>query len=256
MIINQNDKRDIFYVSESDLNMPSNPVLDAKADIENIAIGNFNGNYYIEANDLYDHMRASGVYSVKEALNGIIEYYNDYDIDASNIVVIANENDILYDDLQEANVIIQERSSYSDASSVQKEMRWYKKFVSNMKKNPQNKRDIDDRIKLLELCVSQMKKARERGDIGERVKYSLKSLIPLNSIVRFLKDRDNMAGFTWAAGLVAQLALNAAKISAGGVVTAINVGGRFAAYNTMLDSYIKSTQEAIDFLKERKKELE
>ena len=253
MIIHQSNS-DIFAVSESSINKPSNPVLDAKADISNIVISKRDGNYFIEAEDLYDHMKASGTYSVREALNNIIEFYDDHDIDATNIIVITDESNKLYQDLEEAGVIIQEKSTYSDASSIQKESRWYNKFIANMKKDPATKRDLEDRIDLLEKCVRQMERARKYGDTGDHVKYVFKALIPFNAIVRFLKDRDNMAGAAWAAGLLTNLLAAIAKVPGPGGIVHMVI--RAATYNKMLDGYIKSTKEAIEFLKSKRKEFD
>lgn len=254
MIINVNNKGlsqssiQEFYASipESNFNLPSNPVLEAKQRVDSIVIGKSDDTYYIESEDLWTYMRANGLEDVSEALDNIIDFYSESDIDANNICVIVDENSIIRAELESTGVAIQEKSTYSDASNLQKEKKWYNNFISKMKSDADSIAEIDSRISVLKQCVAKMEDARDNGNTGDQVKYALKSWIPFNSIVRFLKNKDKVAGIGWAAGLLTSL------IGIGGIVEPVV---RASLYNRMLDDNIKATKEAIEFLEKKKEEL-
>ena len=254
MIINVNSTKvsqspiQEFYdsISESNLNLPSNPVLEAKKSVDSIVIGKSDSTYFIESEDLWTYMRANGMEDVSEALNDIIEFYSESDIDANNICVIVDENSIIRSELESTGIAIQEKSTYSDATNLQKEKKWYNNFVSKMKTGADSIQEIDTRIAVLKQCVAKMEDARDNGNTGDQVKYALKSWIPFNSLVRFLKNKDKVAGIGWAAGMLTSL------VGLGGIV---EPAVRASLYKNMLDDNIKSTKEAIEFLEKKKEEL-
>ena len=94
--------------------------------------------------------------------------------------------------------------------------------------------------------------AAKRKDFEDVAGYTLKALIPLNAIVRLIDKQDVYAGL----GLVANVLISSVPVQGmAGVGAAANLSIRAANYSNMLKGQIKNTQEAIDFLEDRLKEL-
>lgn len=231
-------------------NKETNPIYEMKSNPSTVYVASRGGNYYIEDTDLENYMTASNTISVSEAIDLIAEANN---ILSSDITVIVSENSDLLSELNSEMIAVQEKSSYSDAMTPGAIMKWYRKFLAAMRKGKLDKGAIDDKIHILEDCVSNMERELKKTGTdsalsGDRIKYSLKTFIPLNGIVRFFKNKDKSAGV----GVVGD-ALVAAITQ--GKVAGISAVVRYATYKNMLEEQIKLTKEAIEYLKDKKKEL-
>lgn len=198
------------------------------------------------------------------------------------IVVYDYCDDYFVEALSETNILV-EIAAEDDAVNLKQIMKWYDRVVYCSKTKIESKEDIQDRIKVLEKCVKNMKKCRYTGE--GRVKYALKALIPFNDIWRLIRRRDAYAGIagisrtgisfivssainkagvkkageelfkTGLKGAVGALKGAAVKnVIAGTIISAGELAFRAATYNKMLDKKIKETEEAIDFLKKKLKE--
>lgn len=135
-----------------------------------------------------------------------------------------------------------EKSSYSDSMTPQMAKSWYKKFVRQCRKGISDERDLDERIRILEDCLKDMKDDyNNKYGSGDRIKYVFKNMIPFNSIVRFIRNRDSVAGWAYLADIL--------TMGWGGVIV------RASLYQDMLDEQMEYTKQAIDYLKEKKKEF-
>ena len=249
---------DTYFLNESS-NIKINPVLEFKSDPVNCPVIKMDNTYYISASDLRGYMESCLIEDAEEAVDDIVDA-NSYEgmTDGDTVVVVDKDKDSdIVNDLEESSrIYIVEKSSYSDASNPHREARWYKKFVTKMKSGQADAREIDTRIRLLEDCVSSMKKAlnNPKKVDGDRVKYVLKELIPFNAVVRFLKNRDKIAGFSTLLGLVSFLSPSVPIKMGLGTIARCTV--RALGYEKMLSEQIKMTEDAIDFLKSKKKELD
>lgn len=177
----------------------------------------------------------------------------------------------------------------ANSTTLKKEMKWYNKFVQQCRVNADTVEAIDARLDVLKECSKQMKETRHNingKNMAERLAYGFKALIPFNNIARLIAKQDlfaggsglggglvSFAGSTMAKKKAADAAANAKTIAdifnahkvaasaaktgmvAAGVGTAINIGVRIGTFNQMLDRCIKNTDEAIEWLENKKKEL-
>ena len=219
-----------------------NPIKEMKKNPETVNIAESDGTFYIAGADLVAYMEAADVDSPIDALDNIIEAYSSNIIGADNVYVVMDEaSEYLRDELIEGFVPLEEKSSYSDASHIGQEKKWYRKFLAQSKKGLTDKADVKARINLLKQCVDKMEQARKERPAGDVIKYSLKDFIPFNSIVRFIKNKDNYAGI----GALTDLLIP----GAGAVVRAFT-------YDKMLEDQISNTKEAINYLEEKLKEMD
>ena len=138
-----------------------------------------------------------------------------------------------------------EKSVEDNAVSVKDINKWYSKLISACKSKAETKEEIKERIKVLEECVSAMKKEYDRdlnmlyGTPG-MLKYMLKEFIPFNSVYRFIKRQDKYAMIGSLSNLL---------------IPGISITVRGITYKNMLKDNIDKTEEAIKYLKEKLKEM-
>lgn len=79
-----------------------NPIKEMKKNPETVNIAATDEGYFVSGSDLVTYMEAAEIDDVAEALNNIIESYDDFDIDADNIRVMLDENsEYLRSDLED-----------------------------------------------------------------------------------------------------------------------------------------------------------
>lgn len=194
--------------------------------------------YYIATSDLENYMEAGMLTDVDEAVSNIAESNC---IDKYDIVVAFDECSFLLEEaLEESSQIVYEKSVEDDAVSLSQIMKWYSKFITTSKSKAENKKEIEERIKVLKECVKSMQAALGSGNHGERIKYSLKSLIPLNWIYRLIKRQDSYAGLGWLADLL---------------LPGVSLVIRGVSWESMIGENIKKTEEAIAYLEGKLKEF-
>ena len=208
------------------------------------------GNYYIEDTDLENYMIASSTIEVSEAVDAIAEANN---MLSSDITVIVSENSDLLSELNSEMITVQEKSSYSDAMTPGAAMKWYRKFLASMKGGKATPEVLDDKIKILEVCVSNMERELKKTGVekyasGDRVKYALKAIIPFNDLARLIKNKDIFAPSSSIAGFL--FGLVTGKAGSG-----LTLAVRYGTYEHMLKKQIELTKDAIEFLKDKKKEI-
>lgn len=127
-----------------------------------------------------------------------------------------------------------------DSSNARKIKKWYKKFCTSSKSKAENIEQIDERLKVLRASKKEMEEtlSNENGRHGtEHALYMLKQVIPFNSIARLIDKQDVYAGLVpflgWYIGPVV----------------------KFIMFDKMLEGMIKDTDDAIEYLEKKKKEL-
>ena len=84
-----------------------NPIKEMKKNPETVNVAATEEGYFISGSDLSAYMEAADIDDVAEALNNIINIYEDSDIDADNIHVVLDESSInMKDDLEKIDVKI------------------------------------------------------------------------------------------------------------------------------------------------------
>lgn len=79
-----------------------NPIKEMKKNPETVNVAATDEGYFVSGSDLITYMEAAEIDDVAEALNNIIESYDDFDIDADNIHVMLDENsEYLRSDLED-----------------------------------------------------------------------------------------------------------------------------------------------------------
>lgn len=210
---------------------------------KNIDVVERDGVYYIESYDI-DFLSEYKDISKENALNSILEYYM---LDKNSICILTNENcskelkDVIYE-----NDILTEGVE-KNATNLGSVKSWYKKFVRRCKKGIVDKKDLDERIKLLEDCIRDMKHmvsgaAGRSEKNNEVIRFSLKALIPFNAIYTFIKRRS---WITLISDVVGNIFL---PFGGTAVIRAIN-------YDVMIEEMIDNTQEAVDYLKSKRNEF-
>jgi len=130
--------------------------------------------------------------------------------------------------------IVNEWGAEDDSANVSDAKKWYRKFISGMKDTKEDDiKTIDEKIAILKKCVKNMEDSKD--DTGEAIKYSLKQIIPFNAIVRLVKRHD-----------YAVLA----------DILHIPILPRLLLYPKMMQGQIDMTNDAIEYLEEKKKELQ
>ena len=123
-----------------------------------------------------------------------------------------------------------------------------------MKKGNFDKTEIDNKIRVLEQAIKDMEKGIENYDkwisgqsfaSSDHVKYSYKAYIPFIGVYRWIKKNDKYAGLS---DLVKLFPIPFISLTAGFAI-------RMYGYKNMLQTQIEQTQEAIEYLKAKKKEL-
>lgn len=220
-----------------------------KANPATVPVASSNGKNYVDARDLDNYSKASGINDPTTIIDNIASANN---INVESIVVVGVRN-LETASLLESYGVIVEKSSYSDAITIGQAKSWYRKFVAKCRSGIVDKKDLDERIKILEECIKQMGVELNLASSGrwtnDRVKYGLKAWIPFDSIVRFIHNRDTIAGW----GLIGHILLSLVGLPFVGAVG--QIGFRLAKYEDMLEEQIMYTQEAIDYLKSKRSEF-
>lgn len=210
-----------------------------KSDPNNIRIAKTNNNYYIYGKDLLEYMQLNNMSNFKYALKTISECN---DIRLSKTVVVTEgiiDEEII--DLMVEDGILVEKSVESDMMTVNQAKKWYKKFITKTKSTSEDSsKDLDEKIALLKKCKNNMEKevkAAEKRSTSGKFKYMLKNAIPFNSIARLIRYKDIYAGL----GLL--------------VPSILSVSIRHVAYTSMLKNCITYTDEAIEYLEQKRKEF-
>ena len=145
--------------------------------------------------------------------------------------------------IQESAVVMEDAVE-DDASNVRQANKFYKQLLKASKSKAESKKEIQERINALNDCVRQMEAEKKKIKSGlvthGYVNYVLKDYIPFNSLWRLFKRNDKYA-----------ILGNLANI----VVPFGSTFVRIGTYPNMLDDNIEATKEAIDFLKEKLKEM-
>ena len=295
MIILENDM-DVFEESLMNEHYAGTVALsNIKKNPLSVIVANNEGVNYIASSSIENYMEANDMIDVEEAVNYIAEANN---ISTNSIVVVVDEaNEYTIESLDECGIML-ERAAEADATNLKKAMKWYNKFVNKSKGKANSKQELKDRINVLKHCKENMEKAlrdTRNGKQGGRIKYTLKQLIPFNSIYRLIKHQDVYVGLgvlntainalsfvvgTVAGGKIGKSAIDAVngKIDfdkyANDAINTVDktikynnvasvasrvtgVGGlvlRATQYEKMLETQIKNTSEAIDFLEKKLKE--
>ena len=85
-----------------------NPIKEMKKNPETVNVAATQEGYFISGSDLSTYMEAADIDDVAEALNNIINVYEESDMDANNIHVVLDESSInMKDDLEKIDVKIQ-----------------------------------------------------------------------------------------------------------------------------------------------------
>ena len=109
-------KNGINCVNKDDCNMKfvdegcgkKNPIKEMKKNPETVNIAATQEGYFISGSDLSTYMEAANINDVAEALNNIINVYEESDIDADNIHVVLDESsEYLRDNLDTINVAVE-----------------------------------------------------------------------------------------------------------------------------------------------------
>lgn len=243
------------------------------------------GTNYVLASDLESYMEANDMINVAEAMNQIVAA-NQIALE-STCVLIDEANEFTVDELGTAGIMT-EASVDANSTSVRKVMKWYEKFVQKSKSKADTKTVVEARLNVLKSAKTKMEKALEdakSGKKGDKIKYSLGSLIPFNGIYRCIAKDDVYAGIGSLARSLTSLVMNvvvqnaafkmgtkeAEKVAsgeksfsqaasttvkksvamgtaAGAVGNAPGVVIRYVSFEKMLTQQIKNTEEAIDFL--------
>ena len=150
------------------------------------------GTNYVLASDLESYMEANDMINVAEAMNQIVTA-NQISLE-STCVLIDEANEFTVDELGTAGIMT-EASVDANSTSVRKVMKWYEKFVQNSKSKADTKTVVEARLNVLKIAKTKMEKALEdakSGKKGDKIKYSLGSLIPFNGIYRCIAKDDEL----------------------------------------------------------------
>ena len=149
-----------------------------------------------------------------------------------------NENEMNF--IRES--VILEKSVEDDAITSKAQVtKFYNKVLARSKSKAESKEEIKERIKVLKECVSHMEYQRDHvTDEGGIVKYILKDFIPFNRLYRLIKKQDTYAGLAILYDLL---------------VPGLGTVMRGVHYKDMLTTYIEKTEDAIDYLEKKLKEM-
>ena len=130
-----------------------------------------------------------------------------------------------------------------NSTDLKKVRKWYSKFITDSKNKADSKELIDERLEVLRKCSKDMRQTRNDingNNSSEMIKYALKSFIPFNDVARLIAKHDVYSGLRILTDMIVP--------GAGIIVKAIN-------FNNMRDQCIKDTDEAIEYLEKKRKEL-
>lgn len=137
-----------------------------------------------------------------------------------------------------------------DSSNLKKVRKWYKEFCTTSKSKAENKQQIDERLKVLKQSKKEMEEtlndSNGRHDT-ERALYMLKLAIPFNSIARLIDKQDAYAKMKIITDIVGGLLL--------GPLVNFGIIIRYVKFDDMLTDMIKDTDEAIEYLEQKRKDL-
>lgn len=275
---------------------PGNVALSAiKRNPSSVILANECGKYYVAASDVETYMEASHQIDAAKALSTIAEA-NGLNIADITVVVdeacefvieTLSEAGIMLEKAAEADSMGLKQAMKWYSKFVEKSKKVDKETSKQM---------IQERIDVLENCIKTMEAAKKDAVAGVnksgQIKYALKSLIPFNSIFRVIKKQDAYAamGHFKDMAMVFRIWLHSAPdayhilsrnaksnfakkaygfgeeitskldtnmsghLTAGLAGTAFGI--RLATYDKMLDGQIARTKKAVEFLKEKLKEIE
>lgn len=208
--------------------------------------------YYLSTSDIEKYMEASSIIDVEEAVENIAECNN---VSPYSIIVSYDEcSEFVLSSLIESSIVL-EASAEDAAMSLSQANKWYNKVIQKSKTKTESKEEVKERIIVLKSCVKEMEK--QKNDVlrnGGIIKYVLKDIIPFNSLYRLIKRQDAYAGIGILANMAQSFIVNATK-SATIASCPVSMVIRAASYEQMLDSNIKKTNEAIEFLENKLKEM-
>lgn len=198
-------------------------------------------------------MESTGIIDVEEAVENICESNN---LSASSIIAVYDEcSEFVLSSLIESSIVLE--SSVEDAAMSLKQVnKWYSKVISASKTKAESKEEIKDRITVLKSCVKAMEKQKDDvlKDAGI-IKYILKDMIPFNGLYRLIKRQDAYAGIGILANLAKTYIIAPVTKSAAVGRFPVTMVVRALTYKKMLESNIKKTNEAIEFLENKLKEM-
>ena len=100
---------------------------------------------------------------------------------------------------------------------------------------------MKEKIELVKEMRDKLKDEMEDPSGWERLKYTLKALIPFNGLYRFFKMNDNMAGIAFLS--------NSMFPVVGDMVV------RAATYKSMIANMLLNTEKCLEFLENKLKEM-
>lgn len=180
---------------------------------------------FVLKNDLERYMNCSGITDIEEALDNI-----------------ANANSVSDDIflLDESSIIL-EKSVEDDAMTVKQAKTFYRKVLARSRGKAESKEEIKARITVLKACVKDMENQQDNPmDDGGIVKYILKDFIPFNRLYRLIKRQDAYAGLAILYDML---------------LPGLGTVMRGVHYKDMLEANIKKTNETIEFLEDKLKEM-
>jgi hypothetical protein len=229
-------------------------ITEMRQDPTSISIYAEDGKNFVSSLDLERYMEATGIFDAAEAMNNITEANN---ISLMNTSIVYDGcSDYIKESIHESGIIMEEAVE-DNAMSVKQVQKWYNKMIKCSMSKTESIKEIDERIQMLEKCVSQMEgQMKNRSyDSAGRIKYALKDMIPLNWLYRVIKRQDAYAGLGWVASFAGNMVAKATKLPGLNVLGLASIVVRAATYDKMLQANIDKTKNAIEKLKEMKEEL-
>lgn len=251
----------IYSIEPRDIIVESTKVISkAKSNVDWVRVYKENDNYYISGKELLEYMDMSNISDFDEAVSNIEEANYIH-----GIIVNLDECDEYTSRLieEEANIIC-EKSIEDNATTVKKQIKWYKDFVKRSKGKADSKKELEERIKVLKECLKQLKKDYNdpKKMVMNMFKYGFKAFIPLNGIYRLIKKHDVFAGLALIPRITLSVLAPTSSMSiAGKAVTNFTKSGyeyivRLESHKVMIEKCIDDTEEAIKYLEKKLKEFD
>lgn len=218
-------------------------IANALANPETVNVYTDDEDCYVATSDLERYMDHSGTTDVDDAISDIARANN---VEESSITLVYDRcEDYIMKSIMESSVVL-EKAVESDSMSIKTAQEWYNEFIKASKSKAENIKEIDERIAVLKECVRKMEQQRKAPNTNnERIKYSLKSLIPFNAVYRLIKLHDvYTAKKSLLVLLFPVIAAPAAAVTL-----------RWDRYDKMLERQIKQTKDAIDYLEYKRARL-
>ncbi len=246
------------------------------------------GFYYLSGSILQEYCDREVCYDTTFMVNKLKESRS---IDGDILVVFDEDCREIFIERAIDDLCFHEASPMDDSMTLVEAISWYDKFVADSRKGKaESKKELQERIKLLEKCVEKMKKAKNTGQ--GKMTYALNTIFPFSDIIRYTKRYKiytNMPKFipelantsiqTYMSGkssgeiakdvvgTAAAIGSAVAVKKATGALKAVGAVGAVAAtgikgyqiktsidnYNKVLDKRIAQTEEAITYLKEQER---